>query len=111
MPFIKGMPRPPNAGRKKGSPNKRTTMKVLEVLTEREVNPTEKILDLIPLLDPQDQLRAWCFLISYSQAKPNEIEAPKGAVDDGVIEQMKDVSDANLIKLATYRPQKDEDDE
>ena len=25
MPFVKGMPRPPNAGRKKGTPNKITT--------------------------------------------------------------------------------------
>lgn len=43
MPFESGKPRAPNAGRKKGTPNKKTA-ELLEVLAANNYNPSEELI-------------------------------------------------------------------
>lgn len=76
MAFKKGEPRPANAGRKKGSLNRKTIARVADVLAEKDINPTEKILELIQKghLEPRDEVKAWLELLSYTQAKPKPTE-------------------------------------
>ncbi len=78
--FKVGEPRPVNAGRKKGSLNRRTLAKAAlnleQVLIEAKFNPSQKILDLMPLLEPRDQVKACLELLSFIQAKPKAIEMP-----------------------------------
>lgn len=68
--FKKGMTRHPNAGRKKGTPNKKRAVRIADYLAEKEINPAEKILELIPSLSPREQVDAWLELQSYVEAKP-----------------------------------------
>jgi hypothetical protein len=70
--FQKGQPRPPTAGRKKGTPNKATLLKVEEVLAQKGINPVEEILALIPDLPPVAQAKTWLELLQYTQAKKRE---------------------------------------
>lgn len=67
MAFVKGMPRPAGAGRKKGSLNKKKVLRVEEVLAEKNVNPVEKILELIPKLSPSEQIKSYFDLLKYLQ--------------------------------------------
>lgn len=73
MPFIKGQIKHPNSGRKSGTRNKKTILNVVEVLNNRNINPTEEILKLLPALDPHTQMKAWMSLLSYTQGKPTDI--------------------------------------
>ncbi|HEY8270749.1 MAG TPA: hypothetical protein VIG33_07650 [Pseudobdellovibrionaceae bacterium] len=68
--FAKGMKKVEGSGRKPGTPNKKSLLRVEEVLAEKNVNPTEEILAIIPSLDPNEQVRAWGMLLSYIQPKP-----------------------------------------
>jgi hypothetical protein len=80
MKFQKGMPKPETSGRKPGSKNKKTILRVEEVLSENEVNPTEEILAIIPILDPNEQLKAWGMLLAYIQGKPSNGTPEGGSI-------------------------------
>lgn len=97
MKFQKGMPRPINSGRKKGSKNKKKIARVSDVLTEKDINPAEKILELIPFLDEKDAIEAWFDLLSYCQSKPKQVEEEEIDPDEG----MEDLPDdeGELLKL------------
>lgn len=97
------MTRHPDAGRKFGSKNKRTVLNVKSVLAERNLNAAEAILELIPLLDYSDQLRAWGLLLSYCEPKPTEIVQDVKSTSEEIIEQLKDVSDEKLIEAIDYK--------
>lgn len=99
MRFKKGEPRPEGAGRKKGSLNKKTIMKARDVLSAQDINPTERILTLIPTLDPQDQLKAWFELLSYTEAKVKESDDTDPDDDPDEMDQLRDVSEETLLKL------------
>lgn len=86
-----------NPGRRPGSKNKKKIVKVADLLAEKEINPVEKILALIPSLDPQDQVKSWLDLLSYCQSKPKAVEEPQD--DDEDLEDFDEVSNADLIKL------------
>lgn len=91
------MPRPEGSGRQPGSKNKKTILKVTETLTSRDFSPTDKLLDLLPTLEPEDQAKVLMFLISYCEAKPKE-----ETKDDSNLEspnELKDVSNSVLIKF------------
>lgn len=96
--FIKGQPRHPGAGRQKGSKNKKKIAKVADLLAEKDINPVERILAIIPTLEPQDQVKSWLDLLSYCEAKPKAIEMPVGG-DDEDLEDFEDVSNEDLLKI------------
>lgn len=85
-----------NPGRRPGSKNKKKIVKVADLLAEKEINPVEKILELMPSLDPQDQVKSWLDLLSYCQAKPRAEELSDFDED---LEDFDEVSNADLIKL------------
>ena len=72
MAFEKGMPRPPGAGRKKGTSNKPKPRNVYEFLVDENIEPIRHLLDLAKNGDMQDKDRAriWMELLSYIYAKP-----------------------------------------
>lgn len=114
MGFQKGQPRPPNAGRKKGSKNKKKVARVADYLAERDINPAKEILALIhgkdeedkDLLTPFAKMQAWFDLLAYCQAKPKEIDpsAEESDDDSDLLDQFEQVTDATLLKIV-----KDED--
>lgn len=57
MGFVKGQPRPANAGRKKGTPNKRT-FDAHALAESMGVDPLKVLLDLCSHRDPSIQLGA-----------------------------------------------------
>lgn len=109
MGFQKGKPRHPDAGRKPGSKNKKTVLRVKEILAESGINPTEEILKLIPILEPEEQLKAWGLLLSYCEVKPREDEAPPIEGTEDLAEKLRDVSDSNLIKVIEFQRKADEE--
>lgn len=109
MGFLKGQPRHPDAGRKPGTKNKKTVLRVRDVLSERDINPAQKILDLIPILEPEEQLKAWGLLLSYCEVKPSENENPPEHSQEDIIEKLKDVSDSNLMKVIEFQKKADEE--
>jgi hypothetical protein len=52
--FKPGCPRPPNAGRKKGTPNK-ATQQLREILDAEGLDPAKKLAELLPNLTPEKQ--------------------------------------------------------
>lgn len=94
MPKFKlGEPRPPNAGRKKGTPNK-ATLSLQQVLESHGVNPADKLLDLLPQLEPAKQadvhLRLMEFI--YPKRKALETASPDEAADRiSIIEEFRAV--------------------
>ena len=72
MGFQKGDPRPPNAGRKKGSKNKPKPLNVAEILSNLNIDPVHHLLALIKSgnLRDIDKSRIWMELMSYCYAKP-----------------------------------------
>lgn len=78
--FEKGKPRHPNAGRKKGAPNKRT-LEALALAEEVGVDPLRVLLELCKHRDPAIQLGAAkeAAKYLYSQRKVTEISGPAGA--------------------------------
>lgn len=108
MQFQKGQPRPPNAGRKKGSLNKKKIPKVADFLAEKDVNPAEEILKILTAkegdahyekMSPNAKIAAWMDLLSYCQAKPlAEIDSGE-ASDQDLLEEFEDVPTAKLLEL------------
>jgi hypothetical protein len=74
MTFKKGDPRPPNAGRKKGVPAAKRTLRVGEILATLGINPIEKLLELIPKLPEELQAKYWMELQTYIQSKSAKSE-------------------------------------
>lgn len=72
MGFQKGDPRPPNAGRKKGSKNKPKPLNVAEILGNLNIDPVHHLLNLIKTgkLRDIDKARIWMELLSYCHFKP-----------------------------------------
>lgn len=97
MAFQKGQPRPPNAGRKPGSVNKKRIPKVADYLAEKNINPVDEILALIPELKPWEQPKVWLELLSYCEAKPKAIEVLPSTDED--LDDFEDVSNEDLLRL------------
>lgn len=102
MAFQKGMKRPEGAGRQPGSPNKKSLLKADQVLAMHDLNPTAELLKLIPGMDLEQKIRVWCFLVTYSQAKPTEAkEDDTNKTPDGPPE-LRDVSNENIVKMIRH---------
>lgn len=101
--FKKGDSKPALSGRKKGSLNKKTILSVDQILADKDINPTEEILKLIPTLSDGGKIQAWFELLSYTQAKPKPSEdTAKDASDDEVLTmadilEMVDVSPVSVV--------------
>lgn len=99
MKFQKGMAKPEGSGRQKGTPNKKTVMKTAEVLADRDLNPTVEILKIIEeLTTPSAKLQAWELLLSYTQAKPKDIE-PNSSDGDESTDPLEQFTDEELLAL------------
>jgi hypothetical protein len=101
--FKKGMPRPPNAGRKKGSKNKKKILRVEEVLLESNFHPIQHILNLLPELTPSEQTATCLKLIKYLQPElkaqevdPNTFNSDS---DSEETEATDNLTNADLIAL------------
>lgn len=107
MAFVKGQPRPPNAGRKKGSKNKKKVARVADYLADQNINPAEEILALIhgkdkdgePFLTPYAKVQAWMDLLSYCQAKPKEIEIDADDDDSDLEEAISEAASSKLLSI------------
>ena len=68
-------------GRKVGTPNK-ASLKLLDQLIERNLNPVEEIIKLLPLVDANKKLDAWLKLLSYCYPtlKAIEVQGEGGTV-------------------------------
>lgn len=73
MAFVKGAPRPPNAGRKKGSKNKKTLLKVSDYLLQNNINIAQEIWASIQLInDPVDKTKLLLDLLRFVEAPKKE---------------------------------------
>lgn len=98
--FIKGQPRPANAGRRAGIPNKRRIVKAADILAAQDINPAQKILENIPFIeDAMDKHKAWLDLLSYCQAKPVFVEDETSEDEVDPLVTLKDVSDEILATV------------
>lgn len=108
MQFQKGQPRPPNAGRKKGSLNKKRIPKVADFLANKDINPAEEVLKILQakpedpdyiFLNGKDRVAAWIDLLSYCQAKPAEVVEDDNESDEELLEKFEDIPSDVLLKL------------
>lgn len=100
MKFEKGMQKPANSGRKKGTPNKKKLVRVSDLLADKEINPAGEILKLINTgtLEPKDELKAWSELLSYCQPKPRD-EGPDDDGNDDDPDDGEEIPTADLISF------------
>jgi hypothetical protein len=73
MTFKVGDPRPPNAGKKKGSKSKKSLL-VKEILDSHGINLIEKINQKIPLLAADEQVKTYIALLPYVYPKLTAID-------------------------------------
>lgn len=71
--FRPGDKKPEKSGRKLGTPNKRTTL-LVETLDSLEIEPLKEIIDLLPTLEPKEQVDVYLDLISYIYPKRKATE-------------------------------------
>jgi len=95
MRFQKGMPRPANSGRRKGTPNKKRLKKAAELFAEAGVHPLEEAMKELQLIDePKERATLWIKLHEWCEPKAKHvIEEPS---DD---DELEDVSNEELLKL------------
>ncbi len=107
--FKPGTPKPPNSGRRKGTKNKKTLLKADTVLAEADFNPTQKLIDLFPDLDPQLKLQALKLLLEYSDRKKDKSqnEAPQEPAADEDSTPPVPPTPENIAKLISIAKSKD----
>jgi hypothetical protein len=66
---------PRRPGRPFGSKSKSKVLRVDEFLSEAGINPVEKLMKLMPELEPKEQARVWLELQSYCTAKSKDAES------------------------------------
>ena len=74
MAFKPGDPKPPNSGVKKGQKQRRTLLRIEDFLLDKKIHPVQKILDLLPQLEPADQVKTWLQLIKYVEPELKPVE-------------------------------------
>jgi hypothetical protein len=74
MPFKKGVVKHPNSGRKVGQVAKTKNLKMKDLLDSKDINPVEKLLELLPDLEKKDQAKIWLDISSYCYTKPRDSE-------------------------------------
>lgn len=71
MPFKKGHVKV--GGRKKGTPSKKSLL-VREILENNGINLIEKIIEILPALEPEEKVRALIQLLPYVHPKLTSVE-------------------------------------
>lgn len=85
----------------KGRVHKFKIADVHHVLAQNNINPTEEILKLIPMLDFSEQIKAWFLLLSYTQPKPAPIEMKTIDAVNELVEKMQDITTEELVNIFT----------
>jgi hypothetical protein len=78
MAFEKGHQK--YGGRKKGTPNKKTILRVEEVLAERGVHPVVEILKLLPNMPASDAAKTLIDLLKFCQPPAKAAEGEGDAL-------------------------------
>jgi hypothetical protein len=91
-------------GRPPGRPNKFRLEDVARVLGRAELNPTEEILKLIPLLEPRDQAKTWFWLLAYTQPRPAAIEMKTIEAVNEIAEKMESITSEELAEFIKKEP-------
>lgn len=98
MKFEKGKPRPKNAGRKKGTPNKKTE-RLRDLLSENGCDLEAELAKAIINKDI-DLIKALSTILPYLQPKLKEADnSPTQAQPEEDAPSLSEVSTADLIKL------------
>lgn len=111
MAWPKGVPRPPNSGRKKGTPNKKTEL-LQQKLERHNYDPIDALVALIPELDPKSKAHVALELMQYVYPKRKAIELndvtqePKNYVFN--ISWGDDVIDTSYSKVEEENPSPEE---
>lgn len=106
--FKKGNPRPPGAGRRAGTPNKRTQT-VIEIVEASGKNPIAVILDLLDHSDPNIKLSAAKAVCEYIYPKRKHLDIDASTAS--VVIPHQTVTDDQLLMLveraraATNKPE------
>src|SRR4051812_16662780 len=79
MPFKKGQKKPASSGRKKGTVNKRTLLRVEETLLELGMNPIEEIIELMTKLKAAQRIEIWLELYKFLEAPRRASEEPRSS--------------------------------
>src|SRR5579862_5533944 len=92
MPFVKGTPKPPGSGRRKGTVNKRTAART-EAVVSAGVTPLEYMLGVLRDPEASDQDRKWAAdaAAPYVHARRSSVDSRTvivGSDPDSDIEQM-----------------------
>lgn len=104
MPFKPGDKKPLNSGRKKGSPNKKRVPRVADFLAANDINPAQKILEIIAAdqkLAEKDRMSrgtmigVWMDLLEWCQPKPKEFDPD----EDEIPEELQEAKTATLLKI------------
>lgn len=102
--FKKGEPRPSNAGRRKGTPNKRTE-RIHEVLEKHNFNVIEEMIELYSLTKNEEHTvstaaKLLCEIASYAYPKLKAIEhtGPDGGPVE-VYRRLQDLPEKELMNL------------
>lgn len=97
MTFKQGKPK--TGGRKKGTPNKKTLLKVEAYLSQANFHPVEQIIKLIPNLPAEEAVKACFNLLKYIQPEYRPTEGTHSQDEDPEENPLDDLSEAELIKL------------
>jgi|SRR6185437_457708 len=84
--FKPGDPRPPNSGRKKGKPNKKTEA-LHELLLASGLEPVENLKRLLPTLEPEKQADVYLKLLEFIYPKRKAVEITIEDIPDEVFEK------------------------
>lgn len=101
MKFEAGKPRPPNAGRKKGSVNKKSLL-VKDVLESHGINLVEQIVIRLKEISREDQVKALTALLPYVYPKLASIEV-KAEVGGFAIRDLSRKTDDDLEAILIER--------
>jgi hypothetical protein len=83
MGFKKGQPRPANAGRKKGTPN-RKTQDLLAICERLGVNPFESMVQAAQeIIEPEARVNAWEKVCQYILPKRKAVEIANEDEEEG----------------------------
>lgn len=100
MGFKKGQPRPPNAGRKAGTPNKKTQA-LADKCKELGVDPFAVLLDLCKSSDPSIKLSAAKEVCQYLLPKRKAVEVSEAPADEmsELEKALEEAEDAKLLAM------------
>lgn len=97
MAFVKGQPRPANAGRKPGSKNKAIPLSVLEKLELHNYDALKKLLDAIDeIKKPENKCEYLLRLMEYMYSKKRPVEDVTEA-NSGLSREQQKAADQALL--------------